>query len=159
VYSIKSLFASNASFRSDTVRDGLAKLGDDILRKDLLKTYWLIWIPAQTLTFSVVPPHLRVLFVALVSFCWVTILSSISSSSPSPAAASSASSAASACSEAPPAEDSAILRALRRGTEALQRRPPHGDPHEGPIQPRRPAYVAVGASSPSSPSSTHRRHP
>jgi len=48
-------------------------------RRDLLIKYWLIWTPAQFLTFGVVPPHLRIAFVALVSFFWLIILSTISS--------------------------------------------------------------------------------
>ena len=46
-------------------------------RRDLLVKYWLIWGPVQCLTFSVVPPQWRVPFIALVSFFWLLILSSI----------------------------------------------------------------------------------
>jgi len=48
-------------------------------RGELLWKYWAIWTPAQCLTFSVVPEHLRTPFVALVSFFWLMILSVISS--------------------------------------------------------------------------------
>ena len=47
-------------------------------KADLLWKYWAIWTPAQCLTFSVVPEHLRIPFVALVSFFWLIILSNIS---------------------------------------------------------------------------------
>lgn len=101
VYSIKSVLASQkdggGGVSLQVIQDGLSRLVDDVANKGLLKTYWSIWIPAQTLTFSVVPPHLRVLFVAMVSFCWVTILSSVSSS------ASSSSSSSSSSATAPPA--------------------------------------------------------
>jgi protein Mpv17 len=149
VYSIKSLVsASNSnSFSIETVQDGLAKLGDDILNKGLLKTYWSIWIPAQSLTFSVIPPHLRVLFVALVSFCWVTILSSISSSSSSSSTSSAADVTASTkatTSGAPPRSlptAEGLLDAFQRGADALKQEVKH------PQRPsRRPAYVAVSAS-------------
>ena len=50
-------------------------------RRDLLWRYWAIWTPAQCLTFSVVPEHLRIPFIALVSFFWLIILSNISSRS------------------------------------------------------------------------------
>lgn len=78
-YSVKSIFASG-EVSLDAVQRGLQNYWRDITTKDLLKTYGSIWIPAQCLTFGVVPPHLRVLFVAAVSFFWVTRLSSISSS-------------------------------------------------------------------------------
>jgi hypothetical protein len=51
---------------------------DHVTTRGLLTTYWSIWIPAQFATFGFVPPHLRVLFVAAVSFFWVTKLSAIS---------------------------------------------------------------------------------
>jgi hypothetical protein len=37
---------------------------------DAVWTCWLIWIPAQTITFSVVPHHLRVLFVSAGCLVW-----------------------------------------------------------------------------------------
>jgi len=46
---------------------------------DLLIKYWLIWGPVQCLTFGVVPPQWRIPFIALVSFFWLIVLSSISS--------------------------------------------------------------------------------
>lgn len=45
----------------------------------LIFKYWTFWIPAQSLTFSVVPAHLRIAFVAAVSFFWLVVFSSISS--------------------------------------------------------------------------------
>jgi hypothetical protein len=49
------------------------------MTENLLLKYWMIWGPAQTFNFMVVPQHLRVVFVALVSFFWVYLLSMISS--------------------------------------------------------------------------------
>lgn len=49
------------------------------LRDGLLVKYWCFWIPAQSLTFGVVPPHLRIAFIAAVSFFWLVVFSSISS--------------------------------------------------------------------------------
>ena len=86
VYSIKSLLASSTTENdNDTnfVQRGLSKYWHDITTQGILQTYWSIWIPAQCMTFGVVPSHLRVAFVAAVSFCWVTILSTVSSSSTS----------------------------------------------------------------------------
>ena len=57
---------------------GLSKYLADA-RGDLLLNYWAVWTPAQCLTFSVVPEHLRIPFVAFVSFFWLIILSTISS--------------------------------------------------------------------------------
>lgn len=45
----------------------------------LIFKYWCFWVPAQSLTFSVIPPHLRIAFVAAVSFFWLVVFSSISS--------------------------------------------------------------------------------
>ena len=50
----------------------------DITCNSLLYYYWSIWAPVQCLTFSVVPKHLRIIFIAAVSFFWVIILSSVS---------------------------------------------------------------------------------
>jgi hypothetical protein len=39
----------------------------------------MIWLPAQSINWYFVPEHLRVFFVAFVSFFWVYLLSAISS--------------------------------------------------------------------------------
>eukprot|EP00210_Caulerpa_lentillifera_P004291 g4094.t1 len=39
------------------------------------KALWGIWLPAQLVNFSMVPRHLRVPYVAAVSFGWTTVLS------------------------------------------------------------------------------------
>jgi len=57
---------------------GLARYVTDA-RRDLLWKYWAIWTPAQCLTFSVVPDHLRIPFIACISFFWLIILSNITS--------------------------------------------------------------------------------
>ncbi len=59
--------------------EGIQKYQDAVLNQNLLFTYWSIWAPAQTVNFMLVPPHLRVFFVAMVSFFWVFMLSVISS--------------------------------------------------------------------------------
>lgn len=84
-YTVKSFFASaNDGFSWDTVQSGLTKYRDDVTQAGLLQLFWSMWIPAQFLTFGVMPPHLRVIFVAMVSFFWVCALSTISSSSTQP---------------------------------------------------------------------------
>jgi protein Mpv17 len=76
VYSIKALFAGEENF----VPAGLGKYVDHIQTKGILLKYWAIWGPVQTLNFWLVPPHLRVFFVAIVSFFWICLLSTVSSS-------------------------------------------------------------------------------
>lgn len=39
------------------------------------KALWTIWVPAQLVNFAFVPGHLRIPFVALVSFLWTIIIS------------------------------------------------------------------------------------
>uniref|UniRef100_A0A7S4K7P4 Peroxisomal membrane protein MPV17 n=1 Tax=Odontella aurita TaxID=265563 RepID=A0A7S4K7P4_9STRA len=56
-------------------REGLRRYAEDVRLKGLLAKYWALWIPVQTLTFTVVPEHLRIAFVAMVSFFWFIILS------------------------------------------------------------------------------------
>lgn len=42
---------------------------------DSLKALWSVWVPAQLVNFAFVPRHLRVPYVAAVSFGWTVILS------------------------------------------------------------------------------------
>jgi len=58
------------------LREGLERYVADA-KRDLLIKYWVLWGPVQCLTFGVVPPQWRVPFIALVSFFWLLILSSI----------------------------------------------------------------------------------
>jgi hypothetical protein len=43
--------------------------------KDSLRALWAVWIPAQLINFSFVPRHMRIPYVAAVSFGWTVILS------------------------------------------------------------------------------------
>ena len=63
------------------VREGMNKYVMDIMEHGLLKKYWTIWVPAQSVSFTVVPDHLRVVFMASVSFFWFILFSTVSSSS------------------------------------------------------------------------------
>jgi hypothetical protein len=78
-YAFKTAFTSEDGLTLNTLRDGMEKYKLDILERDLLTKYWSIWMPAQCLTFSVIPHHFRVVFVAAVSFFWFFILSTVSS--------------------------------------------------------------------------------
>jgi len=75
-YVIKSLV-----YGKDPVRDGLKRYVDDVRNEGLLFKYWAIWLPAQAITFGVVPDHLRVAFMATVSFFWFMLFSCLTSSS------------------------------------------------------------------------------
>jgi protein Mpv17 len=60
-------------------REAMRRYVDDIRNHGLLKKYYLLWGPVQCITFSVVPEHWRVTFIAAVSFFWLIILSTIAS--------------------------------------------------------------------------------
>ncbi|CAB9518321.1 expressed unknown protein [Seminavis robusta] len=55
------------------------KYWHDIQHQNLLGKCFAIWGPVQCLTFTVIPEHYRVTFIAMVSFFWLIILSQISS--------------------------------------------------------------------------------
>eukprot|EP00580_Thalassiosira_gravida_P003184 CAMPEP_0201618146 /NCGR_PEP_ID=MMETSP0492-20130828/38179_1 /ASSEMBLY_ACC=CAM_ASM_000837 /TAXON_ID=420259 /ORGANISM="Thalassiosira gravida, Strain GMp14c1" /LENGTH=209 /DNA_ID=CAMNT_0048086631 /DNA_START=318 /DNA_END=947 /DNA_ORIENTATION=+ len=57
--------------------EAFTRYKDDVLNNGLLVKYWSLWVPVQCLTFGVVPQHLRIVFIAFVSFFWLIIFSSI----------------------------------------------------------------------------------
>jgi hypothetical protein len=67
---------------SNPFADGLKKYEQNVVEKDLLFKYWMLWAPVNTITFSVIPEHLRILFMASISFFWLICLSSISNKTP-----------------------------------------------------------------------------
>jgi hypothetical protein len=69
-----------AGMVGDSCQTALVKYKHDIVRKELWQKCWLLWGPTMCVTFSVVPEHWRVTFVAVVSFFWLILLSSISGS-------------------------------------------------------------------------------
>ena len=70
-YVIKGFLIGNTFVQS------LANYVDDVVNKGLLFKNWMIFVPVQCITFSIVPEHFRVSFVACISFFWMIILSSI----------------------------------------------------------------------------------
>jgi hypothetical protein len=60
--------------------EGLERYITDV-RQGLLLKYWAVWLPAQSISFSVIPDHLRVAFMAFISFFWFIILSTSTSQS------------------------------------------------------------------------------
>lgn len=59
-------------------KEAIRRYVEDVMTRGLLQKYVLLWAPVQCLTFSVVPPHLRIAFIAFVSFFWLIIFSSVS---------------------------------------------------------------------------------
>lgn len=53
----------------------------DVEHEHILIKYWSLWIPVKCLTFTLIPCHLRIVFIATISFFWMMILSNASSSS------------------------------------------------------------------------------
>mmetsp|Transcript_18223 Transcript_18223/g.27667 ORF Transcript_18223/g.27667 Transcript_18223/m.27667 type:complete len:310 (+) Transcript_18223:244-1173(+) len=50
----------------------------DIKENGLLVISWIVWAPAQALSFAFIPEHYRIPFMACVSFFWLIMVSSIS---------------------------------------------------------------------------------
>jgi hypothetical protein len=63
------------------MKEGLQKYVTDVVDNGLLIKYWQIWLPAQTISFSLVPDHLRVAFMAFISFFWFILFSTVSAES------------------------------------------------------------------------------
>jgi hypothetical protein len=57
----------------------LSNYAHDVRHEALWQKYFALWGPVQCLTFSVVPEHYRVTFIAFISFFWLIVLSNISS--------------------------------------------------------------------------------
>lgn len=58
-------------------KEAIRRYTEDVMERGLLQKYVLLWAPVQTLTFSVVPAHLRISFIAFVSFFWLIVFSSL----------------------------------------------------------------------------------
>lgn len=66
-------FAFEYSVLSDGPLEGLKRYSVDA--PQVLSAYWSLWPPLHFVSFTVVPPQLRIGFVATVSFVWLTYLS------------------------------------------------------------------------------------
>jgi len=62
----------------DSITNSIKRYIYDVKENKLLKKYWMLWSPAQCLTFSLIPEHFRIGFIAGISFFWLMILSAIS---------------------------------------------------------------------------------
>jgi protein Mpv17 len=72
-------YLAKASIFQYSAGEAFRRYWDDIRNHGLLKKYISLWAPVNSLTFSVIPVHYRVSFIAFVSFFWLIILSSIAS--------------------------------------------------------------------------------
>lgn len=61
------------------LQEGLQKYANDVMKNGLLLKYWAVWLPAQSISFTVVPDHLRIVFMASVSFFWFILFSTVAS--------------------------------------------------------------------------------
>lgn len=75
------VYCVKAILYGQSLESGIQKYCNDVKQNGLLKQYWTVWFPAQLFNFSLVPAHLRIAFMAAVSFFWMIILSCISSNS------------------------------------------------------------------------------
>jgi protein Mpv17 len=73
-YVVQSMVMNNA-FDQQRAEEGLQRYRNNIA-SDMMNC-WQLWIPFQSINFSIVPIHLRVPFAAGVSFVWSCILSAL----------------------------------------------------------------------------------
>ena len=76
-YLTKATIFNGIGLRS--LKEGLKNYWHDVKYKGLVFKYWMLWGPVQSVTFSVIPAHFRIAFIAVISFFWLIILSAISS--------------------------------------------------------------------------------
>lgn len=76
--------------QDENLWDGLKKYWNHVQNEKLLIRYWSLWAPVQVLTFGFIPHHLRIPFIAFVSFFWLMILSNISAQADSSSTEASA---------------------------------------------------------------------
>jgi protein Mpv17 len=74
---LPAAYLSKALIFQFSVKEAYGRYMYDIKNNGLLTKYFLLWGPVQCITYSVIPKHLRVSFIASVSFVWLIILSSI----------------------------------------------------------------------------------
>jgi Mpv17 / PMP22 family len=75
-YVVKALVRDKVS-----VLTGIRNYIQDVRYHGLLLKYYTLWMPVNAMLFTIVPPHWRISVMALVSFFWMILLSTISSRS------------------------------------------------------------------------------
>ena len=74
---IPAAYVIKGSLIGNSFQQSLANYVDDVLHQGVVFKNWMIFVPVQCLTFSIIPEHFRVSFVACISFFWMILLSSI----------------------------------------------------------------------------------
>ena len=69
-------FIYNGSMSKALINSSLNEYFCTNIKKDIL-ALWMVWIPANMLTFTIIPLHLRVPYLTLVSFVWTVVLSAL----------------------------------------------------------------------------------
>ena len=83
-YILRALVAEGGDDHDQTLIQAAGqKYWTDIRQQGLLTKNFMLWGPMMCLTFTCVPEHWQVTFVASVSFFWIIILSSITAREPS----------------------------------------------------------------------------
>jgi protein Mpv17 len=82
LFTLPIAYLSKALIYRYSFREAFRRYFDDIRNHGLLIKYFALWGPVQCMTFSIIPEHFRIPFVAIVSFFWLIILSSIASKTP-----------------------------------------------------------------------------
>ena len=81
ILSLPIAYVIKAPIFGYSIVDSMKCYVKDVKEKALLKKCWLVWAPTQIISFTVIPTHFRISFMACVSFFWIILFSSISSSS------------------------------------------------------------------------------
>jgi protein Mpv17 len=75
-------YMSKAVIFKYSFKEAISLYVDDIKNHKLLLKYYTLWVPVMTFAYKYVPEHFRVSFMALVSFFWLIMLSSIANKAP-----------------------------------------------------------------------------
>lgn len=77
--SLPMAYLTKSIIYNHTPEEAIHRYSNDVKERNLLIKYWSIWCPVQFCTFSVIPEHMRIVFMACISFFWLVILSKESS--------------------------------------------------------------------------------
>ena len=69
---VPSCYIIKGVIEGNSIKGGFDKYVYDFKNTSLILDYCKIWVPASALSFGVVPEHLRIPFIALVSFFWLS---------------------------------------------------------------------------------------
>ena len=76
---IPMAYAVKAFVFQYSLATGIRQYIDDVKNHGLLLKYYTLWMPVNAMIFSIIPTHWRITVMAMVSFFWMIILSTISS--------------------------------------------------------------------------------